>query len=101
MNAQMKPNEQAALELRLQGRRGDVFEIEHAKARDGLQDEIQETVMLYLDKILSNHACGDDLDTGTIIANCIANYAMHVQAARLAEELRNEFIPSWRSRCEP
>lgn len=101
MSAQLKQNEQYALEAKLKMRRSDVFEIEKAKARDGLQDEIQETVMNFLDDILKNFAAGDDAENGRILGNTIASYALHIETARLANELRSEFIPSWRSRCEP
>lgn len=101
MNAQLKPNEQAALDVKLANRRSDVFWIDREKARDGLQDEIQETVSFYLPQMLESYKAGDDCQIGQIIANCIANYAMHIENAQKAKEMREEFLPSWRSRVEP
>jgi hypothetical protein len=96
MNAQVKPFD-AVLAMR----RNDIFEIERAGAREALQDEIQETVYLFLDQILAKHAEGDDTEIGRIIGNCISNYALHIERSRQAQELRDEFLPSWRSRVEP
>jgi hypothetical protein len=98
MNAQVKPNEMAAQDVRLSGRRADQFEIR--RAPDGvecLKDEIQEAIDLHLDDILSNHAAGDDLANGAILANVIAIYAMHLTRKRQAKEMQDEFMPSWRS----
>jgi hypothetical protein len=102
VNAQLKPNEQAALEFRLATRRADQFEIARTSTGvEGLKDELQEILDLYFDKILSNHAAGDDLENGVILANCIASYAMHLTRSRRAKEMYEEFLPSWRSRVDP
>lgn len=95
MNAQLKPNEQAAFDVKLALRRSDVFEIERSNARDGLQDEIQETVYLFLDQILDAYQKGDDCQIGQVIGNSIANYAMHIERSRQAQQLRDELMPSW------
>jgi uncharacterized metal-binding protein YceD (DUF177 family) len=98
MNAQLKPNEQAALEVRLANRRTDQFEIARTSTGvEGLKDELQEMLDLHFDAILSNHAAGDDLENGVMLANCIASYAMHLTRSRRAKEMRDEFLPSWRS----
>jgi hypothetical protein len=102
MNAQLKPNEQAALEFRLSSRRADQFEVRSTPdGVEGLKDELQETLDLYFDTILANHATGDDLANGVILANCIAAYAMHLTRQRQKRELTDAFLPSWRSRSEP
>jgi hypothetical protein len=97
MNAQVK----AAFDVVLAMRRNDVFEIERANAREALQDEIQETVYLFMDQILAKHAEGDDLEIGRIIGNCISNYALHIERSRQAQELREAFLPNWRAKVEP
>jgi hypothetical protein len=99
MNAQvkLKPNEQAALDVTLANRRNDVFEIERAKAREGLVDELQEAVYFFVDDILKNYQAGDDVENGRILGNALAIYAMRIYSARMAQELREEFLPSWRN----
>jgi hypothetical protein len=99
MSAQLKlkPNEQAALDVMLANRRTDVFEIERAKAREGLVDEFQEAVYFFVDDILKNYQAGDDTENGRILGNALANFAMRIHSARMAQELREEFLPSWRN----
>jgi hypothetical protein len=106
MNAQLKPNEQAALDVRLAQRRADVFEIDgnrakRAERREALQDEIQDTVHCLLDDILANHAAGDDLANGEILSRIIGAYGMRLSYHRISNELRDAFLPSSRSMVEP
>jgi uncharacterized protein YdcH (DUF465 family) len=100
MSAQpkLKPNEQAAIDIRLANRRADQFEIARTRESiEGLKDELQEMIDLHFDKMLANHAALDDLENGAMFANCIASYAMHLTRTRRAKEMRDEFLPSWRS----
>lgn len=106
MNAQLKPNEQAAQEVRLAQRRADVFEIDgnrakRAELREALEDEIQDTVHCFLDDILANHAAGDDLANGEILARIIGAYGIRLSYHRISNELRDAFLPSPRARVEP
>lgn len=101
MSAQLKPNERAALEVKLANRRSDVFEIERAKVRDVLEEELQQTVSLFMHEIMKNYQTGDDCSNGQILGNCIAGYALRIESARVAKEMREEREPSFRSRCEP
>jgi hypothetical protein len=97
VNAQLKPNQQAARDVELANRRNDVFEIEHAKAREGLVDELQEAVYFFVDDILKNYQAGDDAENGRMLGNAIAGYAMRIYTARMAQELKEELMPSWRN----
>lgn len=101
MNAQVKEIEQTARELQLVNRRSEVFEIDKAKAYDALLDELDTVLQRLMPAMLSNYKAGDDLENGRILANCIGGFAIRVQRKREAEELWDEFIPSWRSRAEP
>jgi hypothetical protein len=106
MNAQLKPNEQAAQDVRLAQRRADVFEIDgnrakRAERREALEDEIQDTVHCLLDDILATHAAGDDLANGEILARIIGAYGIRLSYHRISNELRDAFLPSSRSMVEP
>lgn len=103
MNAQLKlkPNEQVAREVTIKNRRTDLFWIDRENGREILKDELQECIDLFLDEILKNYGELDACASGTILENCIANTAMRIENAKLAKEMRDEFLPSWRSRIEP
>jgi hypothetical protein len=103
MSAQVKPCpfEQAALDVRLVNRRNDVFEITKAKAAEALLDELQDKLPQYLAELLVNHGTCDDAETGRWLHECIGAFALRLHSARQANELRETFMPSWRSRVEP
>jgi uncharacterized metal-binding protein YceD (DUF177 family) len=102
VSAVLKPNEQAALDVRLASRRADQFEIARTREGiEGLKDELQEMIDLHFDQMLANHAALDDLENATMFANCIASYALHLSRSRRAKEMRDEFLPSWRSSVDP
>lgn len=103
MNAQVKPCpfEGAAREIELANRRSDVFEIQHAKAREELEDEIQGAVHLMLDLVLSNYEAGDDAQNGDILRGCITGLARRIRMKRIGNELRDTFLPSSRSQVQP
>jgi hypothetical protein len=98
VNAQVKPDpyEQTAREIQLANRRSEVFEIDRAKAYEELLDELDTVLMRMLPAVLSNYKAGDDAENGRIIGECIGGYAIRVQRAREAEELRRDLLPSWR-----
>jgi hypothetical protein len=103
MNARAKPDiyEQTAREIDLVNRRSNVFEIENAKGREWLEDELAETAALWMSQILENYGAGDDLQNGVILRNCIGALADRIRLRRQAKELQEEFLPGWRSRVEP
>lgn len=103
MNAQVKPcpYEQTAKEVELANRRSDVVEILHAKAKEELEDEIQEAVHLMLDLVLSNYEACDDAQNGDILKGCITGLARRIRMQRIGKELREAFLPGSRSRVEP
>ena len=106
MSAVPKPIEQAAQDVRLGQRRADVFEIDgsrvkRAERREALEDEIQDVIHCSLDEILQNHAAGDDLANGEILARIIGAYGIRLSYTRISNELRDAFLPGSRSRCEP
>jgi hypothetical protein len=116
MNAQLKPNELAALEARLSNRRSDVFEIDLVRSKeigDGIKDDrlstvygsLLEEIHAVLEReirtILASHATLDENETGRLVHECIGGFAIRRARARQAEEmLRNEFLPSWATRDE-
>lgn len=102
MNAQVKPNEQAAMDVRLANLRAQVFEI--ARIPDGVEgllDELQDAMPRLIAKIMTNHGAYDYAETGRLIHECIGGFAISLQRCREAKELVEEFLPSWRSRVEP
>lgn len=96
MNAQVKSRE-----VEMANRRSDVFEIRRAKAKEELEEEIQGAVHLMLDLVLSNYEALDDAQNGDIIRGCITGLARRIRMARIGNEMRDAFMPSWRARAEP
>jgi hypothetical protein len=93
--------EQAGRDIELANARNDVFEIDRANAREGLLDELEEVLRNMTQTILDNHAACDQAENGKILSNVIGGYAIRVQRKREAEELWDEFVPSWRSQVQP
>jgi hypothetical protein len=98
MNAAVQ---QSPRDIDLANRRSDVWEIMHAKAQDVLEDEWQSALHMMFTLVLSNYQAGDDAQNGDILRSCIADLAQRLRTHRLANEMRDEFLPSWRSRVEP
>jgi hypothetical protein len=101
MNAQLKPNEQAARDVTLKNRRSDVFWIERGDGREVLLDELEQTVRGFLTQILDDYKSGDDCANGRLLGNVVATVAMRIYTSKLAAEMKDDLLPSWRSRCEP
>lgn len=116
MNAQVKldPIEEAGRALEIVNRRNDVFEIDKANLEakkqpgwqpyDVLLDELHEVISRTLPAMLSNYKACDDAENGAILGRVIGGFAIRVvrdrekrERQREAEELWDEFIPSWRS----
>jgi hypothetical protein len=104
VNAQVKPNEQAAEAVRLANRRNDVFEIGQLdEGVECLLDEVCDAMPRLIGQILNNHQTLDDAETGRLIHELIGGYGLTLSRARekrenerVADELWNEMLPSWR-----